>query len=469
MWSLRRKDDDALYELLPNGEMSESRRAPHQSGHHRLPIFRGRRTVYLLVASATFFLGGLALLFLDAIALKRPDGYDAVLRYLWPIGLPDRMDNWENENSKGMRALFTCMAEGNCAQNQTSIVLLSSPHFKDVIAGHTSGEDIWAMSILLSLREMGYTTIYAPHNYELARTYRQYPHLVKAIILAGSDAHKCFADSKCIKTPSHPLGIPVWKMFSFHYWTGGDHPLGSPWTLSPENYPLLNPKNSGLNFYLGYSIERTCMTIPFTPAKDRPMQAYILSKQTSYLTQQRRFSWSKIKFNDPPFPLTFIAGMRNSTDGSVTIPEGWHNLGQLNKTQFFHQLERSRVLVGIGSPTLSPSPYDALCMGLPFINPIFSWAKDNPDDRSEWEAQHNGLKYEDPPYVYNVRKDDEEGFWSAIRSAIDNPIPRYIVPNMTMDALKHRIGMLVEGDWRAKAEMLLAERKSSGKGRLFEL
>ncbi|KAJ8480912.1 hypothetical protein ONZ45_g15485 [Pleurotus djamor] len=425
MWSFNRKDDTCHYELVPSGETGESKAV-------RRPQYR--RVAYFLAASTLFLTQAKESTHSDV----SKEGSSALLRYLWPVGLPDRTDNWENENSKVMQALFTCIAEDNCAQNQTSIVLLSSPHFKDTIAGHVSGEDIWAMSILLSLRELGYTTIYAPRNYELARTYRQYPHLVKAILIESSDANKCFEDSKCTKTSSHPLGIPAWKMFSFHFWTGGDHPLGNPWTLSPENYPLLNPSNSAHNFYLGYSIERTCMAMPFTPPKDRPMQAYVLSKQTSYLSHEN-FAWSNMSFDPPPFPLQIVSGMRNNTDSSVAIPEGWNNLGRLDKTQFYHQLELSRVLIGIGSPYLSPSPYDALCMGVPFVNPILNWDKDRPDDRSRWHTQHDGLKYEDPPYVYNVRRGDEEGFWSAIRLAIDNPIPRYIVSNMTMESLKFRL------------------------------
>jgi hypothetical protein len=35
---------------------------------------------------------------------------------------------------------------------------------------------------------------------------------------------------------------------------------------------------------------------------------------------------------------------------------------------------------------------------------------------------------------------------------------------MTMEALKHRVGKLVEGNWKEKAERLLEERKATGKG-----
>lgn len=35
--------------------------------------------------------------------------------------------------------------------------------------------------------------------------------------------------------------------------------------------------------------------------------------------------------------------------------------------------------------------YYALCMGLPFINPIFSWDEKDPDDRMKWDTQQNAL------------------------------------------------------------------------------
>lgn len=37
---------------------------------------------------------------------------------------------------------------------------------------------------------------------------------------------------------------------------------------------------------------------------------------------------------------------------------------------------------------------------------------------------------------------------------------------MSMDALKYRLGVLVEGDWKTLAEEILRERKSTGKGKV---
>jgi hypothetical protein len=273
---------------------------------------------------------------------------------------------------------------------------------------------------------MGYTSIFTTSNEELARTYRQYPDLVKIVILEGASSTECFKSEKCIKTPTHPLGIPAWKMFSFHFWGGASNPLGNAWTLSPENYSLISPSSSKDNIYLGYSIERTCMKIPVTPMAERPRQAYILAKQLSYF-YNKDYSWPNVSYDRAPFDVKIVAGIaENNTAPGEELPNGITDYGRLTKTEFYAHLGESRVLVGIGKPYLSPSPYDALCMGLPFINPIAHWAEDDPENRTWWQSQHDALKFLDPPYVYNVKKGDIEGFWVAMGQALDTPIERYV-------------------------------------------
>lgn len=68
----------------------------------------------------------------------------------------------------------------------------------------------------------------------------------------------------------------------------------------------------------------------------------------------------------------------------------------------------------------------ALSLGVPFINPILKWDLENPSDKSRWFSQHVILRYLDPPYVYNVYKDDEQGLIDAINAAYENPIDRSV-------------------------------------------
>ncbi|KAL0952562.1 hypothetical protein HGRIS_006818 [Hohenbuehelia grisea] len=137
------------YELLPAREGEEVK--GYRRGRH---WYQRTRSSWLLFAAALLFFfsavistGGL----IAPVSRLTPSGaneyFDSFISHLWPVGNASRTDNWENENSKSMRALFGCLSQGGCGENQTSVVLLSSFHFANAIEGHTSGEDIWAASL----------------------------------------------------------------------------------------------------------------------------------------------------------------------------------------------------------------------------------------------------------------------------------------------------------------------------------
>lgn len=105
------------------------------------------------------------------------------------------------------------------------------------------------------------------------------------------------------------------------------------------------------------------------------------------------------------------------------------------------------------------------------------WDERDPEDRTKWVAQHDGLKYEDPPKVYNVlvSKDPRERweqFWEAVLHAVNTPIdrcvdgpcvlgltscPRYILERMTRAAVRQRVEAWLKHDWKADAEALMKE------------
>jgi hypothetical protein len=116
------------------------------------------------------------------------------------------------------------------------------------------------------------------------------------------------------------------------------------------------------------------------------------------------------------------------------------------------------------------------------VHALSQWDTKNPNARRRWYTQHDGLKYHDPPYVYNVHKDDQKAFIAAVRNALENPIDRYvylqslvpltyarwffflswavrhIVSRMRMTAIKERLRKILETNWKGEAELLLAER-----------
>lgn len=96
---------------------------------------------------------------------------------------------------------------------------------------------------------MGYSFLYSFNMDRTVQLYQMIPDLVIAILVEGPEITACWDDEdNCLLSEQNPYGIPAWKLFAFHFWTGPDTPLGRNWTLSPEpvsprprsqSYPLL--------------------------------------------------------------------------------------------------------------------------------------------------------------------------------------------------------------------------------------
>jgi hypothetical protein len=85
---------------------------------------------------------------------------------------------------------------------------------------------------------MGYSVLYATNIESALHLYYIYGHLVKMVIASGGDIEQCAGEERCGRTAANPAGIPLWKFFAFHFWSQAAHPLGSKWTLSPEDVSL---------------------------------------------------------------------------------------------------------------------------------------------------------------------------------------------------------------------------------------
>jgi len=386
---------------------------------------------------------------------------------LFPVSNSGSTDSWIGENHKMLGSLFRCIELSNCGPNQEKVIILTSFHFLGAFRGWVSGEDIWARSTVQALRDSGYTFLYALNLERTVQIYHMMPDLVKVVLVEASDSHKCFKDKEnCILSSQNPYGIPAWKIHSFHFWTGGNNPLGRNWTLSPEDYALDGhlPNN-----YLGYSVEPTCLLRPFIAHNERD-QAYVMAKRSSYFVEGRERAWPP-HFYDAAVNATGIKLVlgANIDKSQPELPAGLTNYGMMTQTAFLEAVSKSLVLIGVGKPYTSPTPYEALCLGVPFINPIINWNRDNPQDRTKWLTQHWMLKLLDPPYVYNVFKGDLDGFIKAIEAARTNPIDRFVLERMRMSSVTSRVQSLVETDWKSHAAELLAKWKETGEGPLFTL
>jgi hypothetical protein len=126
----------------------------------------------------------------------------------------------------------------------------------------------------------------------------------------------------------------------------------------------------------------TCLGTPI-PHQERRNQVYILAKRLKYFYDVEP-AWNVSFFPRAAEELSkdfegfeFVAGYKDEDEatksnfpGGMAYPEGVRNLGRLSPEVFARHVKESKALLGIGSPPQSPSPYHALCQGVPFVNPV---------------------------------------------------------------------------------------------------
>ncbi|KAF7367922.1 hypothetical protein MSAN_00857100 [Mycena sanguinolenta] len=441
---------------------------------------------------------------------------DSLSDIFFPGGLPEEDHSWMAENDRTIASLFRCVEQGNC-RNQTKVVILAGGPFRGVLRGDNGGEAIWANSTIIALQRLGYSFLYSSSRERTSHLYSMFRNLVIAIFADVPDVKACFHDHDCVRVERNLRGIPAWKLFSFHFWSSADNPLGRKWTLSPElvsdiihveavtdhsldaverycilgvshSMPLADQSPDSYNTYLGYSIEPQCAHQTHIPFDVRPAQAFVYSKHVQNFNGSK-YAWAPDFFDEASAAagVEFIAGV-HGTDLPEFFPSNITNVGFMAQADFYSVVANSRVVIGVGRPVThvlsrfsvshfgstksghrSPTPYEALCFGVPFINPILNWDRKNPTDRTRWDSQHDTLKYLDPPHVYNVFKDDKEGFINAVVQATSTPIESFVLPDMRISAIEARLGGILETDWKAEAAELLADRKASRVGETFWL
>lgn len=151
--------------------------------------------------------------------------------------------------------------------------------------------------------------------------------------------------------------------------------------------------------------------------------------------------------------LDLVSVSKDDTDGRLALPEGVTSLGGLSREAFLRELSQSKVLIGIGFPLVSPTPYEALCLGVPFVNPYDSNATPEQlmDQGSDPRTvQHRPLLAQEAPNVYNVPRWDVEGLVGAVKGALENPMGgRFIEEMVSLGALREKLGEVMERDWQA--------------------
>ncbi|WWC66092.1 uncharacterized protein I303_108714 [Kwoniella dejecticola CBS 10117] len=383
-----------------------------------------------------------------------------------PFGPHERLDDEEEQE----------LISNGCGTNQTTVIILSSLWFAEAFAGtSTAGETIYAQSVISTLNYHNYSYVFASlgwYNPDMRKTvelWHKHRNNVRMVLADPDQVGICYnnVEQKCLKTTENMEGIEAWRVLSFWYWDDAANPLGEHFTLSPS------PRNN--NYFLSYSIEPTCRRLPSLSASERshPPQAYLLAKQIKYLEDTGKFSWTldTLSHLQEKYDIKVLAGMTDDDEvTSLRVKEaGLTNLGRLNKLDFYRQLAKSFVFIGVGQPRISPSPWDALCMGVPFINPILSWDEADPDNRTSWHAQQWHMTDLEPPFVYSVKAHDLPALTEAVGQALHTPIKSFIPDYMRFEFAAYRTADLVEGDWMGKAQKILDERIERGEGQVFAM
>ncbi|VDB91883.1 unnamed protein product [Peniophora sp. CBMAI 1063] len=389
----------------------------------------------------------------------------------------------EAHNARHMRNLLRCMQAKTCGKNQRKVVILEDLYLGMVLRGTDwlGGEMIWANSTVNALQTLGYTYFFARQWDQVLSFHNMFPDLVVAVVMSPETMTGCWGDKYgCVKSPHNPNGIPIWKILTFYFWGNEISPLDGRWVLSPEPWGTYGTGYP--NTYLGYSIDERCTRHAFVPTQTRERRAYLLTKFLRFLVHNDYDG-------DPAWPADVWQRLTNELDVTLVasikidvmpddsplpagLPAGIVRLPELGPEEFVDELAKSRVLIGLGNPRTSPTPYEALCMGVPFINPVLSWNEHDPDDTSQWTCQHETLcRYgPGPPYVYNVKRGDRHALIAAIQAALDHPIERYILEMTKQSAVVERLDAILSQDRLGMARELLQQREEGTRqGELFDL
>ncbi|KAJ9103197.1 hypothetical protein QFC21_002620 [Naganishia friedmannii] len=434
--------------------------------------------------------------------------------------------SWHNElnkrNMKSLRSVFACLPyfgsqetlPEECHDNMLNVMV-----FQDwwwdmaVVGGSESGETVWLRTMVETFVEENYTFVNLNHHQyqNLVIVHNALPDIVTFIYARDTLALSCLSDPRCrsdfppntTAVTEIPMGqrgtIPSWKLFTVDYWGArpGDHgrsnfaygiqpgeemtfnPLGNEWTVAPFPYPG--------HTYIPLTLEKSCLQLGVVPHHRRKGEVTVLGKLYQYFYPHRMGLVPQDVW--PPFQnATSLAPIANAralkeTDVEQSTPPGLINKGPVPSANYTQQVANSKVLLTIGRPEISPSPYLALQVSPCRAAEESRRIADTPLNAGVWAflsscrisvirlcqrvgifttLQHGPAAAIGPPYVYSYHMGDNEDMYAAVRAARDNPIERYIPDDMRHAHVRSEIMKLITTDWGARSREIEAERVDRG-------
>ncbi|KAJ3264056.1 hypothetical protein HDU77_009464 [Chytriomyces hyalinus] len=293
----------------------------------------------------------------------------------------------EEGNKAAIARLRNCLESDSddCPKNTYKVILGSWACLLMAIATTSqSGEVVWMRSIIRAFNELNYTLLVVD-DYELLRNvYNFMPDVILSIWAEDILVVSCVLDPRCVENyqrvdstwpdlatiPANEQGIiPLWKLFAITYWGArpGEsfwtdqseqlysyNPLGNQWTIVPFPYPE--------HSYIPFSYEHECKET--VDASERDDQVVILAKHTSaeYFFTDRsptKEMWDRL-VNGTELGVKFVTSATQIDEHDGPLLPGINSTGILSPSEYKQMVSKSKAMLAVGNPALSPSPYVAL-------------------------------------------------------------------------------------------------------------
>ncbi|WOO82976.1 uncharacterized protein LOC62_04G006454 [Vanrija pseudolonga] len=415
---------------------------------------------------------------------------------------PNESFNYRWYTEAKLRWLTACLARDDCPENADKVIIVNTYHCQWALDDeYHGGEGVWCLGLIRSWERQGYTVLHGGDvDWRFVyNIYRQIPDLVKVILSDDGNDDRNGNWKKYTKTLERKDGIPVWKYFGVSYYmTGSQTQVGHAWIVTCENDPpeqhhievhngvawlytgdedlqvRATPDHSRFT-WLGYPLHPSPEETQITPWHERKNRVWVMTKEAHLFHNGHQQVYNLSFFTDAHNELSkefegfeFVGGWqdhRNDEEKAANpIPKEVKNFGRLNATEFDKEYSVSRMMLGVGSPPLSPSPYRAMSRAVPFGHPHrlrddLKPEDDPQDDRNWGYRQHEGMQRVPEPYAYQIEAFNYTAFVGAIRKALSTPLEYPLrFERMRAERADKRLSDFVDADWHGYAEAILNRR-----------
>lgn len=157
--------------------------------------------------------------------------------------------------------------------------------------------------------------------------------------------------------------------------------------------------------YLGYTFEG-CTDGDVVPHSQRDNTVVVYAKRVNHFHTVD--TWPSVLYSaaSNATGLSFVTTASHDDDSRKNgqeLPPGLSSAGYMQKKDYDLMVGKAKVMLGMGKPTISPSPYAALCQGTPVILPYHS-GEQYPKgwDMFGLGHQHAIAASLGPPYTYSL-------------------------------------------------------------------